>query len=80
MNIKKLLHTNVGTNIISILLGLGLAGLFRKVCDDRNCLRFNGPSLDDIKDKVFKHSGKCYTYEEETETCNQKDKVIIPFA
>ena len=31
MNFKRLLHTDFGQTIISILLGLGLATLFRKV-------------------------------------------------
>ena len=40
MNIKRLLNTHLGRIIISILLGLGLASLFRKVCTDKNCIKF----------------------------------------
>ena len=37
MYIRRLLNGAFGRGIISILLGLGLSTLFRKVCKDRNC-------------------------------------------
>ena len=40
-HIDRLLKTETGI-VVSILLGLGLASLFRKVCHDDKCLRFNG--------------------------------------
>jgi hypothetical protein len=54
MNFKRLLETSLGKNMISIVLGLGLASLFRKVCNDKNCIVFNGPIITDIEDKIFK--------------------------
>ena len=36
--IKKLAKNETGKVIISIILGLGLSALFRKVCHDRSCL------------------------------------------
>ena len=38
MYLRRLIHGPVGKIIIPILLGLGLATLFRKVCKDRKCL------------------------------------------
>ena len=58
MNIRRLLHTDFGQTIISILLGFGLAGLFRKVCNDRDCIIFNGPDINDIKGQVFSHNSR----------------------
>ena len=52
MNFKRLLHSSLGKIIISILIGLGLATLFRKVCNDKNCLTFKGPILGDIDGKI----------------------------
>ena len=63
MNLQRLLHTELGQTFISILLGLGLASLFRKVCTDKNCIKFNGPVISNIEDKIFKHNDKCYKYE-----------------
>tara|TARA_B100000900_G_C20517766_1_gene690832 strand:+ start:205 stop:444 length:240 start_codon:yes stop_codon:yes gene_type:complete len=76
MNIKRLLHSDIGKNIISILLGLGLATLFRKVCNDRNCIVFKAPEPSKIKDKIFKFNSKCYTYKEESESCSSKKKIV----
>ena len=35
MNFKRLLNTKVGVMFISIMLGLGLAVLFRNTCDGK---------------------------------------------
>tara|TARA_B110000261_G_scaffold164070_2_gene212072 strand:+ start:3347 stop:3589 length:243 start_codon:yes stop_codon:yes gene_type:complete len=79
VNIKRLLYSKFGNVVISILLGLGLATLFRKVCNDRNCLLFKGPNLSNIRGKTFKYNEKCYKYKENATTCD-KTKKIIDFA
>ena len=45
MNIKRLLNTKLGIFFISVILGLGLAALFRQVCNEKNCITFNGPII-----------------------------------
>ena len=79
MNIKSIINSNRGKYVISILLGLGLATLFRKVCKDRNCMKFEGPSIDKVKGQVFKYNDKCYSYEPSITKCNNNMK-IVPFA
>ena len=76
MNFKRLLHSKFGQIIISILLGLGLATLFRKVCKDRQCMLFKGPELKKIKNKIFKYNNKCYKYTENAETCDKKKRIV----
>jgi hypothetical protein len=76
MNFKRLFYSEVGKNIISIILGLGLASLFRKVCNDKNCIRFNGPVITDIEDKTFKHGNKCYKYSTEADKCDTTKKIV----
>ena len=46
--VVRMLHTNNGKYAISFILGMGLASLFRKVCNDRNCIVFKAPSLEEI--------------------------------
>jgi hypothetical protein len=53
----KQLQTEKGKMFISILLGIGLAGLFRKSCENRNCLKYVSPPLGN---KSYKHEGSCY--------------------
>ena len=79
MNIKKIIDSIYGQYIISILLGLGLATLFRRACNKRNCLVFKGPNIDNIKNQTFKFNNKCYTFTSEAESCSPFKK-IVPFA
>ena len=76
MNFKRLLNTQIGVAFISILLGLGLATLFRKVCKDKNCIVFNGPVISDISGKTFKYGEKCYKYEINPTTCDKNKKIV----
>ncbi len=76
MYLRRLIYSDVGKYVISILLGLGLATLFRKVCNDRSCLVFHAPHIDKIRGQVFNFDGKCYTFEENAERCDQKRKIL----
>lgn len=76
MNFKRLFDTDLGKIFISILLGLGLASLFRKVCNDKNCIVFNGPVLQDFENKIYKYDEKCYKYATYPAPCNLNKKII----
>jgi len=76
MNFKRLLYTDLGRIILSIILGLGLATLFRKVCTDKSCLRFNGPIISDLEGKIYKHGDKCYKYSANTDKCDTTKKQV----
>ena len=79
MYLRRLIYGDVGKVIISIILGLGLATLFRKVCNDRNCLVFKGPEMSELDEKIYKFDDKCYKYKPAAKTCD-KHKKIIEFA
>ena len=74
--ISKVIASDIGKYIISVILGIGLASLFRKVCKDRNCLVFKGPPLVEIKDQVYNHNDKCYKFAEKSVKCGGKEKSI----
>ena len=76
MNFKRLLYTQFGKYIISIMLGLGLASLFRRACHDRTCYKFVGPSIEQIEGKTFKFNDKCYKYKAEAKSCNRDKKRV----
>lgn len=76
MNFKRLLNTELGKVFISVLLGLGLATLFRKVCTDKNCISFNGPVIGDIDGKTYKYGEKCYKYVANAASCDANKKVV----
>lgn len=76
MNVKRLLHTDSGITFVSIILGLGFATLFRKVCTDKNCITFKGPVISEIRDHVYKYNDKCYRYEENPTSCDSTKKIV----
>ena len=76
VNFKRLLYTPASKYIISIVLGFGLATLFRKVCKDRNCILFKAPEIEKIENSVYKYNNKCYKFKPKAETCDYKKKII----
>ena len=78
VNFGKFVHTQTGKYIMSILLGFGLASLFRIVCKDKECVIFNAPPLEEIKDKIYSYDNKCYKYTPSATKCS-KDKKIVKF-
>ena len=76
MSIRRVLHSESGKSIISVLLGFGLETLFRKVCHDRTCLQFRAITPDKIKDTIYKFNNKCYTFKENAVSCNASKKIL----
>lgn len=65
------MNNQVGRIIISILLGFGLATLFRKVCNGKNCIIVKGPSPDEIKKYYYKIDDDCFKYTPYVTHCEQ---------
>ena len=76
MHLLKFVHSEIGRNIMSIILGLGLATLFRQMCSGKNCIITKAPPLEEIEDKIYKFDNKCYKLEKNAEKCNNKKKVV----
>jgi hypothetical protein len=76
MHLQRLLNTETGRVFISILLGLGLATLFRKVCNDKNCITFNGPIISEVDGKIFKHGEGCYQYSMTPTKCDNTKQIV----
>jgi hypothetical protein len=73
----KFIHTRTGRIIMSVLLGFGLASLFRSVCKGKNCIEFQGPPSDFMdKDKIYSFDGKCYTYSKTMTKCNKSKRIV----
>jgi hypothetical protein len=62
---------------ISILLGLGLATLFRKVCKDKECIDFHGPVIHEIDGKIFQYGDECYKFKQRASSkCDNTKKIV----
>ncbi len=68
-NIIEKLKSREGIIILSIIWGLGLASIFRKVCIGRNCIVYRAPSPKKMINNVYLHDGKCYKYTTYTTKC-----------
>lgn len=63
MDINRLLNTKAGSIVVSIILGLGLAALFRRACKNNSCIVIKGPKMEDIHDYYYKINNDCWKYE-----------------
>jgi hypothetical protein len=76
MNLKRLLNTKLGVFLISVILGIGLATLFHKVCDGKKCINFNGPLISEIDGKIYKYGEECYKYSFQSAPCDPLKKTV----
>ncbi len=60
--ITEFLDSKIGQIVISIILGLGLATIFRKVCTGNSCVVVKSPSSDDINKYYYKINQDCFKY------------------
>ena len=69
--LKKMASNDLGKIIISCILGLGLASLFKKICVDDNCLIIKSPPINKIQNKIFGLENKCYKYNPKMTECGK---------
>ena len=75
-NFLNIVNTKYGKIIISIVLGIGLASIFRKSCDSRNCIIFQAPSFEEVNENIYKHDGKCFKYKEDNVNCDSNKQTV----
>jgi hypothetical protein len=76
MHLSKFLHTTSGHYLMSILLGFGLASLFRSVCKGKNCIILKAPPSSDINGEVYRFQDKCYKYNAKPTKCDANKKTV----
>jgi hypothetical protein len=64
----KLLYTKEGNIIVSVILGFGLAMIFKPVC--KNCIKYVSPNIHNENGKMYKLNGICYKNITIPEKCN----------
>jgi len=69
MSIFTLLDTETGQVIISMILGLGLASLFKRVCTDEKCIVYRSPNDKEINGQIFIQDTKCYRFNKQIVKC-----------
>jgi hypothetical protein len=68
--ILDILKTDRGRITMSILIGFGLATMFRRICTKNTCLIIKGPKTKDLKNFHYKIDKTCYKYNPYPVNCN----------
>ena len=74
MKIKKFIGSKSGVLILSAVLGLGLACIFKMSCDSNNCIVYKAPEYHEKK--IIKYNDKCYEPVEHMQTCDASKQII----
>ena len=76
MNLIKLVESKLGRLIVSVILGLGLATLFRKSCKTKECTIFLAPDIASLKDDIYRYDNKCVKYKEKAVKCDNEHIMV----
>jgi hypothetical protein len=63
--------------VISVLLGFGLAALFRPLCKGPDCLIMRGPPVTDIRGAVYQFGSKCVEFVPKPIACPAKTDTAV---
>jgi hypothetical protein len=66
---RGLIESENGQILVSVILGLGLAALFRKACKDNQCIVISGPKAQEVDEVYYKYKDDCYKYTPEQIPC-----------
>jgi hypothetical protein len=69
--IERILDDPIGKIVFSILLGLGLASLFRRACKDKQCVIIKGPSVKEMDKYYYKIDDDCFKYTPVATSCEK---------
>ena len=78
--LMKKLHSKVGKIIVSLILGIGIASLFRPNCENRKCIDFQGPNLKEIEKHVYRYNDRCYKFKLTSRSCLENSDKQVNFA
>lgn len=74
--LQKIVNSDGGKILISILLGFGLASLFRKACEGRDCMTFKAPAAKELNGQTYEIGDKCYNFREKNAECGKMSQQV----
>jgi hypothetical protein len=72
--IKDVISDSTGSKIIAIILGVGLAAIFRRSCRGDKCVVVTSPGHDEIRNNFYKLGENCYKYTPYAVDCESDEK------
>jgi hypothetical protein len=77
MHLGKFIHSAQGRVLMSIVLGFGLATLFRAACHGPHCTVFRAPPLSEWKDQLFAFGDSCIRMETRAVPCDPSKRTVL---
>lgn len=74
INISKFIHTTTGKYIMSVLLGFGLASLFRQSCKGRKCVIETAAPFDEKH--IHRIGDKCVRFHPVASVCDNTKRIL----
>jgi len=62
--------------LISLILGFGIAAIFRPLCKGPDCLVIRGPPVNEIRGAVYQFGTKCVEFDAKPVECPPKNSNI----
>jgi hypothetical protein len=63
------------STLISLVIGFGIAALFRPICKGPDCVVMRGPPVHEIRNTVYQFGSKCVEFKANPIEC-PKDKTV----
>ena len=74
--LKSILHRKETSIMLSIILAIGLASLFRKACKSKDCIVYKAKSFSDMRKELYKNNDECYQVKMNMKECDQTKEII----
>lgn len=65
------------STLLSIIIGFGIAALFRPICKGPDCVVLRGPPVQDIRNTVYQFGSKCVEFKANPMECPKDNTVPV---
>ncbi len=63
--------------LISFILGIGLATMFRPICKGPDCLVIRGPPVQELRETVYQFGSRCVEFKTRTVECPKDGSGVV---
>lgn len=78
MHLDRFVKTDSGKILMSIVLGIGLATLFRAACSGKRCRLVRAPPMDEMDGQTYQFGDKCYALHKQAVRCDARRGQTLP--
>jgi hypothetical protein len=73
---QKLFEIKGFSTMLSIVLGFGIAAMFRPLCKGSECVIVRGPPVGDIRGSVYQYGKKCVEFDARPIECPKAGSTV----